>query len=454
MSDGQFAKKLAREIASDWSLFDRLNFFRNIMISEYYVKNPNSAVAYEEACKYLPGGNTRSVLYYSPFPLSFVSGHDCYVVSADNDEYLDLVSEYSAALFGHSHPDILKAICNATTLGLNLGGPGNCETDLAKHIVSRFEKSIEQVRFCNSGTEANTMALAVALNYTNRKKILVFKGGYHGGSITFRKDGLPTPTTIPHEWVIGPYNDIQTTKLLLSKDIAAILVEPMQGAGGMIPATREFLQFLRDSATQTGAILIFDEIVTSRLHYNGLQGYHGIYPDITTLGKYIGGGLSFGAFGGSKTLMSLLDHTSTQSIAHSGTFNNNRLSMAAGVAAAGILTVDKINNLNALGNRLREDMQKILQEGGLSFFRASGFGSAIGLHFDDEEIGDLWQECFFFFCISRGLYTGRRGFCSLNLLHEVKHIDQVLEVVKDFLKLVSSYIIPRDDMVNHNGQVS
>ena len=120
------------------------------------------------------------------------------------------------------------------------------------------------------------MALAVALNYTNRKKILVFKNGYHGGTITFSKDGQPTPTTIPHEWVSGTYNDIQKTKALLSKEIAAILVEPMQGVGGMIPATREFLQFLRDSATQTGASLIFDEIITSRLDFHGLQGYHGI----------------------------------------------------------------------------------------------------------------------------------------------------------------------------------
>ncbi|KAF7555475.1 hypothetical protein G7Z17_g2157 [Cylindrodendrum hubeiense] len=345
-----------------------------------------------------------------------------YIIS-DGAEYLDCVSEYSAAMFGHSNPKILAAIQEAMNRGINLGGPGNDEVALAHSIKDRF-RSIAKVRFCNSGSEANTMALALATHVTKKKKILAFENGYHGGFIQF--DSNPSPTTIPHDFVLGRFNDIEYTRSLLSDEIAAIIVEPMQGAGGVSVATKAFLQFLRDAATKHKALLIFDEVVTSRLHINGLQGYFEVYPDLTTLGKYIGGGPSFGAFGGLVEVMEALDPKHSSPIHHSGTYNNNVFTMAAGVAAAKILTKEKISKANSLGDKVRDGINSAMKDYNTQLIEASGMGSMVGVRFSGPAQARL-RDCLFFYMLSRGVYMGKRGFVSLNLTHEEKHIDQLLD---------------------------
>jgi glutamate-1-semialdehyde 2,1-aminomutase len=203
----------------------------------------------------------------------------------------------------------------------------------------------------------------------------------------------------------------------------------------MHPATKEFLEFLRMLANSLGAVLIFDEVVTSRLAFHGLQGYHGVKPDMTTLGKYLGGGLPFGAFGGKREIMEQFDPRAQvrETLHHSGTFNNNIFTMSAAVAAAGLVTDEEINRINVLGDRAREGINDIVEGTGLSGkLVATGMGSCIGIHFYGEE-ADVVQHLFYYHHLQRGLWIGQRGFLALSFAHGEEDIEGILTAVKGFV---------------------
>ena len=205
-------------------------------IDRYVDRNPLSAARHERAAKSLPGGNTRSILHYEPFPLAFERGEDAHLWSLDGARYVDFLGEFTAGLYGHSQQAILDAVRDALDRGLNFGGVNDLEPRLGELICARFP-SVDLVRFTNSGTEANLMAIALAVAVTGRRKILVFRGGYHGGVLTFGE--TPSPVTVPHEWVLADYDDVEGTRALIHQhgsDLAAVLVEPMLGAGGCVPA--------------------------------------------------------------------------------------------------------------------------------------------------------------------------------------------------------------------------
>ncbi len=265
---------------------------------QYRARNPKSLAQYREACAAMPGGNTRSAIHVDPFPLTMVRGEGARLWDPDGHEYVDFLSEFTAGIFGHSHPAIRRALDEALDGGCNFGAHSAAEARFAAAIRDRFP-SIDLVRFTNSGTEANLMAVAPRARSPAGRKILVFKGGYHGGVFYFRGHG--SAVNAPFDFLLGRYNDLEALEALVGPhraDLAAILIEPMQGGSGCIPAERGFLAGLRALANETGALLIFDEVMTSRLAPGGLQEAHGILPDMTTLGKYVGGGMSFGAFGG------------------------------------------------------------------------------------------------------------------------------------------------------------
>ena len=213
------------------------------------------------------------------------------------------------------------------------------------------------------------MAVATAMAWTNRRKILVFGRGYHGATLSFRdppKGPAMKSVNLPHEWVVGTYNDIPQTEEVLSslpsQSLAAILVEPMLGSAGAIPGSLPFLQFLRSYASSHDALLIFDEVMTSRLSYRGLGHKLGIQPDLMTLGKWVGGGMSFGAFGGRRDIMEEYDPSKSGGLAHAGTFNNNVISMAAGCAGCQILNEETTNRLNDLGEHLKEMVTVVIEK--------------------------------------------------------------------------------------------
>lgn len=350
--------------------------------ARYTARHPRSQQFLAQAAQWMPGGNTRTVLHFDPFPMVIERGVAERFVDIDGHEYIDCAGEFSAGLYGHSDPNIMAALREALENGLVLSGPNRHEAALAELACTRFA-SIEQVRFCNSGTEANLYALITAQNATGRSKILAFDGAYHGGVLTFPTGAGAGKMNVPFDVVISPYNDPEAAMQQIAQHadaLAAIIVEPLLGAAGNILATQDFLQALREASTQTGALLIFDEVKTSRLGAAGLQGHFGITPDMTTLGKYLGGGLPIGAFGGRRDIMARFDPTSAHPLGHAGTFNNNVLSMAAGAAGLSqVFTPERAEDFLARTEEFRSRMNDAFRARGLGVV-LSGMGSILSLH--------------------------------------------------------------------------
>ncbi|MEM7207257.1 MAG: aminotransferase class III-fold pyridoxal phosphate-dependent enzyme [Pseudomonadota bacterium] len=405
---------------SNDGLDDALAVARN----NYLARRPSSVAAFETSVDYMPGGNTRTVLFHGPVPLRIASGSGCKIVDADNIEYVNMLGEYTAGIFGHNHPVIRAAIDRALDMGVNLSGHNPDEVSLARLVCERFP-SIDKVRFTNSGTEANLLAISISRYHTGKQKVMVFDGGYHGGLLYFRGGGMPI--NAPFDYVVAPYNDIEATQQMLEKfgsDIACVLVEPMQGATGCIPADTAFLSMLREECSRLDSVLIFDEVMTSRLSLAGAQGARGVIPDMTTLGKYIGGGLTFGAFGGREDIMSVFDPRRADVIPHAGTFNNNSLTMAAGVAAMrDVLTEETLSILNQRGEGLRSNLNKIAMGMDLPI-QFTGEGSLLAMHAtrgtirsaaDLKSNDDRIIELVFLDLLEKGFYIARRGFMALML---------------------------------------
>lgn len=403
--------------------------------------NPKSLAQHVAATAVMPGGNTRTVLYQDPFPLTIARGDGCRLWDLDGHEYIDMLGEFTAGIFGHTNEAIRAAVIAALDRGISLGGHTVVEAELARLICGRFP-SIEQVRFTNSGTEANVMALAAATAFTGRRRILVFQGGYHGAVLNFARGR--SAANLPHDFIVSTYNDVAGTERLIEthrEQLAAILVEPMLGSGGCIPGDRPFLEALRHASSACGAVLIFDEVMTSRLSAGGLQRALGIAADLTTLGKYLGGGLSFGAFGGRQDIMGQFDPRRPNALPHAGTFNNNILTMSAGVAGlTNVFTPAAADALNARGEALRRRLNLACNGRRLQF---TGIGSLMCAHPASGPINTaaaaaaadpLLRDLFYFDMLERGFYLARRGFMALSLALGDAEIRRFEEAVTDVLR--------------------
>ncbi|MGI4802265.1 MAG: aspartate aminotransferase family protein [Janthinobacterium lividum] len=408
----------------------------------YIARNPASQGALTRAQAVMPGGNTRSALFYSPFPLAIARGEGCSLWDADGHRYLDLLGEFTAGLYGHSDPVIREAIVAALDGGLNLGGHNLLEAELARLVCDRFA-SIERVRFTNSGTEANLLNLMAAIHFTGRSRILVFHGGYHGGVLTFAHG--PSPANVPHDFVYGTYNDVEGTRALIETHaghLAAVLVEPMLGAGGCIPADPAFLTAIREATAASGALMILDEVMTSRSSGGGLQALLGVTPDLTSLGKYIGGGMSFGAFGGRADVMAQFDPALPGALPHAGTFNNNVMTMSAGIAGlTQLFPPAAADALRVRGDMLRDHLNGLCHQTGVAM-QVTGVGSVMNVHFvagpirtaaDAARSDSRLRDLFFFDMAEAGIYLARRGLIALMLPIGEAEIDQVVDAVGRFV---------------------
>lgn len=404
-------------------------------------RNPTSASQHEKAVRSMPGGNTRTSLYYGPFPLAIARGDGPNVWDVDGHKYLDLLGEFTAGLFGHSHPIIRTALNDALDNGVNFGGHGLTEAAFAEALCKRF-KSIDLIRFTNSGTEANLMAISTALAISKRRKVLAFNGGYHGGVFTFHNGH--NAINAPFDFILGRYNDVEGTRRLIEDNAPAlgvVILELMQGGAGCIPASEAFVSMLRETTQKHGITLVFDEVMTSRLGVGGLQEKLGVTPDMTTLGKYVGGGMSFGAFGGKESIMQHLDPRRPDALPHAGTFNNNVLTMTAGLAAmTQIYTSAAVAELNERGERLRSRLNAVFTGRNLAV-RFTGRGSMMNIHPTDVEIASIEdarhgrqeiRDLFFFDMLERGFYLARRGMINLSLVITDEHADQFVAAVEDF----------------------
>lgn len=431
-----------------------LDAILNDAMHAFAARRPGSRALHERASSVMPGGNTRTVLFTAPFPIRVAKGEGATLTDVDGHSYLDLLGEYSAGIYGHSHPRILAAAHAALEMGLNFGGHHAGEVSLAEVVTRRF--NLDLVRFTNSGTEANMMALSAARCFTGRQKIMPMQGGYHGGTLYFSHGA--SPVNAPFDCVLGEYNGIDTTRNLIAEHaegLAAVILEPMLGGGGCIPASPAFLAMLRAETAAHGIVLIFDEVMTSRLHPGGLSASLGIEPDLKTLGKYVGGGMSFGAFGGRREIMSLFDPARPDALPHAGTFNNNTLTMTVGHAAmTEVYTPDACLALNARGDRLREALNDLFMRYQVRM-KATGQGSMLAIHpaagaisspHDLEKTDKRLRQLLFLDLMEQGIYIAERGFMALSLMVTDADCDRVV-------KAVESHITTRRDLLVERAMV-
>jgi glutamate-1-semialdehyde 2,1-aminomutase len=411
-------------------------------IANFERKRPKTAVMHERAKAVMPGGNTRTVLFSQPFPIRIDKAEGSRLSDADGHSYIDYVGEYSAGIYGHSHPKLVAAVQDAVAMGLNIGAQHVREVAFAEAVAGRF--ALARLRFTNSGTEANMMALAAARAFTGRPAIMPMVGGYHGGTLYFTSG--PSAVNAPFDCVMGRYNQVEETRQLIAAHagrLAAVILEPMLGGGGCLPATQDFLVMLREECSARGIVLIFDEVMTSRLHPGGLAAKTGVKPDLTTLGKYIGGGMSFGCFGGRADIMDLFDPARAKPLPHAGTFNNNTLTMTAGrVGLTEVYTPEACIAHNARGEGLKARLNDLFMHHQAAL-QVTGVGSLLTLHplsgsissVEDAAKADLrLKRLIYFHLLDNGIYVAERGFMALALTLSDADFDALEQALEGFVK--------------------
>ena len=414
----------------------------------YVSAHPECAKLADAAKEQLPGGNTRTTVFFSPFPLFIESGKGSVLTDVDGNRYVDFINEFTAALFGHSNDIVLDTIGSVARKGMNFGAQTRYEALLASEIRRRFP-AMELLRFCNSGTEANLLAIAAARAVTGRSKVLIFDSAYHGGLFSF--GAQPAPLNMPIPYVMSTFNDIETATRDIrthAADLAAVVVEPLQGGAGAIPGDEDFLHALREETKRNGVLLLFDEVMTSRTGFGGMQARYGIRPDLVTLGKYIAGGMTIGAFGGSEDIMRRFDPAQPGAFPHGGTFNNNVLAMAAGHAALSkVLTRERVDAVNALGDTLQEKLRKASRANKVPM-TITGLGSVFGIHFHEGPVrnaqdlrrGEAGREAgitslkklFQLDMLKAGFYVSRRIMGSLSIENTANEVEGFAAAVSEF----------------------
>ena len=425
----------------------------------YVSRTARSRSADEEACEYLPGGSTRSATDANPYPIYMDRAEGCHLYDVDGNEYIDFMNNYTVLILGHGHPKVKAALMEQGEAGILFGAPARNQYQLAGMICERVG-SVDKLRFCNTGTEAVMYALRAARAMTGRSKVLKMEGGFHGNAeqteISVSPDlsqagPVERPRAIPEtqgitdgvlqDILIAPFNDIKATEKILEAhkdEIAAVIVEPVMGFSGMIPAEEAFLRFLRDITTRYSMLFIFDEIITLRLSTGGFQKICGIEPDLTTFGKIIGGGLPIGAFGGRSDIMDIFSPKGQNPMHHSGTFNGNAITMAAGIATMGEVDESLIRNINQLGDELRQGLQGVFDRTGIRG-QVTGMGSLLNVHLCVPDVVDMrsakadWsaaqplRELLSLALKNHGIYTPKRVMLCISSPMTTKEIQKAVE---------------------------
>ena len=424
-------------------------------------KIDNSIALFEEAKTLMPGGVNSPVRAFKNIngnPIFFEKASGAYLYDADGNEYIDYIGSWGPMIMGHSHPEIVKAIKTQVELGTSYGAPTGLESDVAK-LIKQCLPSIEKIRMVNSGTEATMTTIRLARGFTGRNKIIKFDGCYHGhvdsllikagsGVATF---GLPDSPGVPKdlakytytceynnkEQFLSIYNEIKD-------DLAAVIVEPIAGNMGFVPAQEDFLKKLREATSSNNSVLIFDEVMSGfRVSLGGAQEIYNIKPDLTALGKVIGGGLPVGAFGGREEIMNYLAPSGP--VYQAGTLSGNPLAMAGGSALLQLLiNKNPFQGLEDSASMLLGGMKSIMAESGIPF-SVNKIGGMFGFFFLEElpqNINDVSQSDDVLFsnflnsCIRNGIYFApskyEAGFISA--MHQDNEINKTLEIVKKVVK--------------------
>lgn len=424
-----------------------------------------SASLYDRALRSLPGGNTRTTVYFQPHPLYAARGEGCRVIDVEGVSRIDAINNFTALIHGYGQPEINEAIVQQVSRGLCFGLPTESEIALAELLCERVP-SVEQVRFMNSGTEAVMTAIKAARAYTGRPMIAKCEGSYHGtyDFAEISEGASPdhwgdkhrpqsvassrgTPSGVLQDVLVLPFNDVEASEALLRANadrLACILIDPMPNRVGLIKASQDYLSMLRRVADATGSLLIFDEIICFRLGYNGAQGQGPVRPDLTTFGKIMGGGFPVGAVGGKADIMSVFDpRRGRPAVPHGGTFTANPVTMTAGYVAMQLLTPAAFAKLDELGRRLQKGLEKAFAEKGVEG-QVTGDGSLRRLHFGSMRLHDYRSaysdaakarrmSVLHRAMLRHGVLMASTGLMALSTAMSVSDIDEIVDAFRKSL---------------------
>jgi glutamate-1-semialdehyde 2,1-aminomutase len=442
------------------------------LVREYQDWSPRSARLMDRGRRVFPGGDTRASAHYGPYPLVMERGEGCRLFDVDGHEFLDFMNNFTSLIHGHAHAATVAAVTRQVPRGSAYAAPSTSQIELAELIVSRVP-SIEQMRFCSSGTEATLMALRCARAVTGRQKIMKMEGGYHGSYELAEVSLIPSPdqrgdldhpNSIPvdksfpasvlKDTVVCPYNEPDLARALIDEhagDLAAVIVEPILGSMGMIPASLEFLTALREETRKNNIVLIFDEVISLRLSSAGGQGRTGVSPDLTCMGKIIGGGLPVGAIGGRQDLMQVFNPEAQDTVFHASTFSGNALTMASGLATMSDFDDKDSDRINRLGEQLRSGFNGTLSQHGVRG-QAIGSGSLSNIILSDEPLHDARDSmqgmaagghvnALLHLCMLRkGIVSAARLMYCVSTPMDETHIDTVVTALSDSLTELRPYI--------------
>ena len=404
----------------------------NAIEERYRSITPKSAALANRAQRVMPGGDTRSVQHYRPYSLTIARAEGPFLHDLDGNRYIDLLGNYTSLVHGNAYPPIIEAIKAAAANGSAWPARSERQVELAELLCQRV-RSIEQVRFCNSGTEAGMLAAHVARRMTGRELILMARFGYHGSydDLEVGLGGHDGERTL-----LAEFGDPNVFEALLSergKEIAAVFLEPVLGSAGIVVPSPGFLTRVREAARRAGAVFVMDEVITLRLASGGAQQLFDVNPDLTMMGKIIGGGLPVGALGGSESLMSCLDPRNRGAMWHSGTFNGNPLTCAAGIASVRELTRERIDAMDRLGERLARGLKDAATAVELPF-SVRRIGSLMNIFFlndppkptiardDAKLIGE-----FHLAALNHGLFLAPRGMIALSTVMNDELVSEIVE---------------------------
>ncbi|HEY7127931.1 MAG TPA: glutamate-1-semialdehyde 2,1-aminomutase [Ktedonobacterales bacterium] len=421
------------------------------------MKTQRSDELFEQAQRLIPGGVNSPVRAFRAVggqPRFIARGEGAYLIDADENRYIDYVLSWGPLIHGHAHPYVIEAITRTAALGTSYGAPTELEVRLAQMVIEAMP-AVEMVRFVNSGTEATMSALRLARAYTGRSKIIKFAGGYHGhadfllvaagsGATTLGipdSPGVPAATTA--DTLIAPYNDLAAVEALFAQfpdEIAAIIVEPVAGNMGCVPPQPGYLQGLRDLTARSGALLIFDEVMTGfRVAYGGAQALYGITPDLTCLGKIIGGGLPAAAYGGRREIMRRIAPAGP--VYQAGTLSGNPLAIAAGIAQLELLQQPgAYETLETNSSRLATGIGEAAKAAGVPIIQTR-VGSMFCTFFTDQPVVDYVSAKtadtgrfarFFQAMLAQGVYLAPSQFeaAFLSLAHGAEEIERTIDAAR------------------------
>ncbi len=435
-------------------------------IASYSAANPISAGLHKKASTFMPGGDTRNSIYWDPFPIYITSGDGTTLTDADGNQRTDFVNNMTTLILGHRPPEVTSALTEQISKGLSFPAPSPSVVRWAELMCERVP-SLDKVRFVNTGTEATLNAIRAARAFTGKQKLVKCEGAYHGNHDAIQISVVPSldeagkadspesvaafpgiSETAVDDIFIMPFNDIVTAEKIIRKhadELAAVIVEPVNGQCGMVPAKPEFLEGLRRLTDELGIVLIFDEVIAFRIAYGGAQDYYGVKPDLTCFGKVVGGGMPVGAFGGRDDIMSLWDPSDGGSVVqHAGTFNGNPMTAVAGVATLESLTADKYEYLEHLGNMLRNKLRTLFAELEVPM-SVTGVASLFALQFTPTEVIDYrtyatnnkeMLQTMFIGLLNEGFLMSNRCAGNVSTVHTEDDVDAFVLAVKNVLRRI------------------